>query len=130
MTVTSLLLVFVHYTYIKVSFVSVSSLPSRCVDPSGKRKRKNQVFCSVFFLVSLILCFYKKHIYAHPSSSSFFFPFILFLFLATRKKKTYRQTYSKAKKKKKRTRKMLMILTNSIRRKDEQERHLLDIVVF
>jgi hypothetical protein len=49
MTVTSLLLVFVHDTYIKVSIVSVSSLPSRCADPSGKRKRKNQVFYSVFF---------------------------------------------------------------------------------
>ncbi len=129
MTVTSLLLVFVHYTYIKVSFVSVSSLPSRCADPSAKRKRKNQVFCSVFFLSSHSFSILTKNTYAHPSSSFFFFPYILFLFLATRKKKTHRQTYSKAKKKK-RTRKMLMILTNRIRRKDEQERHLWDIVVF
>ncbi len=135
MTVTSLLLVFVHYTYIKVSFVSVSSLPSRCVDPSGKRKRKNQVFCSVFFsshsFSILIKNAHTPILHHHHFPSFLIYIYIIFSLNNQRKKprRTDRQPASKEEEEK-RTRKTLMIWTNSIGRKDEQERHFWDIVVF
>ena len=115
-----------------------------------KAETEKPSFLLGFFLVSVILYFDKKHTHTRPSFIIVFllFPYIYIIFILDNREK-------KKKKKKKKTRrrrldghraqqreegeektreeaergKMLVILTNPIRRKDEQERHLWDIVV-
>lgn len=127
----SLLLVFVHYTYIKVSLPSLARFPrwQVCMSIRKTEAVKPSFLLGFFLAVSPILYLDKKHTHAHPSSSFFFFSRILFLFGATRNQ-TDRPAGGRQRRALRRTRKTPMILTNRVRRKDEQERHSCDIVLF